>query len=170
MMERREEEKETVQREKEQRKLDRIKKKAEREANTAERKENAARRKEVAAKKREEIRQKKEKKREEEEKKKRKQLTTARRHVHEKRKHVSSSSSDSECSVHYMESDEEEELDIGRLRCSVCNSCDGPPEAWVGCDCCPRWCHIICSGDENFDGMTDEEVEDYVFVCSACLC
>ena len=155
-----EKEKERLMREKEDRKIERLRKKQEREEAAKKRKEEAARRKEEAGKK------KAEKQKIAEERKQQKLKNSRKRTV------TSSSDSESgEYTVNYMDSDEEtEETEENAGVCFTCKGSDGQATEWVGCDICPRWYHLCCSGDANLEEMslTDEQLERYVFVCPTC--
>ena len=155
-----EKEKERLMREKEDRKIERLRKKQEREEAAKKRKEEAARRKEEAGKK------KAEKQKIAEERKQQKLKNSRKRTV------TSSSDSESgEFTVNYMDSDEEtEETEENAGVCFTCKGSDGQATEWVGCDICPRWYHLCCSGDANLEEMslTDEQLERYVFVCPTC--
>ena len=53
-------------------------------------------------------------------------------------------------------------------QCVICGGQDDGqhPERWVGCRC-GRWLHRWCA-DVDFQDMTEEEVEAFLFTCGYC--
>ena len=162
ILEQKEREKERIQREKEDRKVERLRKKEEREAAVAKRKEETARRKAEAARK------KAEKQKIAEQRKKNKVMHGRKRPV------PSTSESDSNeesFEMSYMDTDDEEENEEENAAiCATCKGANGEATEWVGCDQCPRWYHLGCSGDINLQEMAfnEEDLKNYIFICTMC--
>jgi hypothetical protein len=76
-----------------------------------------------------------------------------------------SDSIDSDKDIVYMESDEEMLYsEIDKSKCPKCGVGDKQDDGWVGCEACPRWWHIQCSGDPDIVYYLDE-LENYPFTC-----
>jgi hypothetical protein len=115
----------------------------------------------------EEEKERKRKIREEEKQKKQearrlKEIVNAQR----KRRADSTSSSDSERDVHFVESDDNLNDDA---QCPGCDTDDGDPSEWVACTKCPRKWHISCTGDAILCEIPTEQIAQYPFICELCM-
>ena len=66
----------------------------------------------------------------------------------------------------YMDADSDDFEESFVNVCPICDtlkSNDGDPDAWISCESCCKWWHVVCAGYNNAD-LDDE----FVFVCNAC--
>lgn len=73
-------------------------------------------------------------------------------------------SDESDENIPFMDSSDED-TDV---TCPGCLSSEGIDDEWIGCESCPLWWHIDCTGRDDFIGKTSEELKRESFVCEFC--
>ncbi|XP_033731184.1 LOW QUALITY PROTEIN: uncharacterized protein LOC117320803 [Pecten maximus] len=54
--------------------------------------------------------------------------------------------------------------------CFMCGKMGGRANEWVGCEKCPNWCHIKCTGEERLINISSlQEIQKFPFVCQECF-
>ena len=136
-----------------------------RDAKIAEEENKKKRKEERELKKKQREEEKERKRREREEKRKKRELEKLLKEQR-KRKATSSSSSESDGNVSFMDTDD----DFDELRqCPGCGSDEGSDSEWVHCSKCPRHWHITCTGDAILIDIPIDQLPHYPFVCEMCL-
>ena len=69
-----------------------------------------------------------------------------------------------------LDSESEDKIETFENICCACMGNEGLSEGenWIGCNICPRWYHRSCLS-EDFEDLTENEIEDLDYVCPSCL-